>query len=193
MYVLRCIAALPFAVIMTLALFLLMAAMIRQPIVEWAPPKPFEKIVVTAKPRPESDPLVAPPKPVEEKMPETIIRNALPGEKPGVPFELPKPQPGGGTEIDITGPVGGVVIQVRPAYPERCRARGAQGSILVQFDVAPDGSVINPVILESTDSCFDRTVLKTMSGWKYAPAVRNGVPVVRYGLVERFSFQLEDE
>lgn len=190
MYILRWITGTPIAALVTAALFAMMAAMISQPVDGWTTPKPRERIVITRE-------LVDPPpfspktvRPVPEKQPPIEIQKTDRGGKPTETFEAPTQ-----TTVDTdpragTGLIAAPLIRVAPAYPERCRARGAEGAVLVQFDVAADGSVINPVIIESADSCFNRTVLRAVSGWKYPPAMRAGKPAPRYGIVERFSFQL---
>lgn len=83
-------------------------------------------------------------------------------------------------------------VRIAPQYPQACQSRAAQGVVLVQFDVAPDGSVVNARIIESADRCFNKTVLRTVAKWKYPPAQRNGRAVMRRGVVERFNFQLTE-
>ncbi len=192
MYALRWIAGTPVAALVTAALFVLMAALIRQPLGDLPKPKPLPQIKITldfveqppAKPKP--------PKRIEEMQPPLEIQHAGRSDKPTVTIAPPDHTP---TTVD-PGNGGGVIvtpiIRIAPPYPERCRSRGAEGAVLVQFDVAADGSVVNPRIIESADSCFNRTVLKVVSGWKYPPAMRNGAPAPRYGLVERFSFRLAE-
>ncbi len=193
MHILRWITGTPIAALVTAALFVMMAAMIRPPVDGWTTPKPrnpieiTQKIIETPIPRPR---LV---EPVKEKQPPIEIQNTTAGEKPTLQYEVPNHTPDNTNPGDGAGIIVAPLIRVAPAYPERCRARGAEGSVLVQFDVAADGSVASPMIIESSDSCFDRTVLKAVSGWKYPPASRNGKAVPRYGLIERFSFQFEAE
>ncbi len=193
MLALRWIAGTPVAALITAALFAMMAAMISQPVAGWTTPKPTPRIVITRKII-ETRPL--PPKPLpplKEDPPPIEIQPAGAGEKPTIPMETPDHTPAEAGPKGGAGVVVAPLIRVAPAYPERCRARGAEGTVLVQFDVAADGSVVNPVIIESSDRCFDRTVLKAVSGWKYPPATRGGRAAARYGVVERFSFEIEGE
>ena len=192
MYVFRWIAGTPMAALVTAGLFVLMAALIRQPLANLPPPKPLPDIQITAK---LIDPEPLPPKPVEpvkHDPPPLEIQHAGRSDKPTVALETPEHTPKDLDPGQGTGIVVAPLIHIAPQYPERCRSRNAEGEVLVQFDVASDGSVVNPRIIESADSCFDRTVLKAVSGWKYPPAMRNGSPAPRYGLVERFSFQLAE-
>ncbi len=193
MVALRWIAGSPVAALITAPLFLFMASAVSQPIGDLPPSKPALQIKITPEIIETSIHKLTPPRPVPEDQPPIEIKKTIPGEKPVVKSEQPDFTP------DDVGPSGGdnvvvaPLIRVTPAYPERCRSRGAEGDVLVQFDVAADGSVINPRIIESSDSCFDRTVLRTVAGWKYPPARRSGEPAPRYGLMERFSFQITEE
>jgi protein TonB len=84
------------------------------------------------------------------------------------------------------------VFKPAPQYPENCRSRGAQGVVIVEFDVTPEGAVVNPRIVSSADSCLDRTVLRTIASYRYPPTVEDGRPVMRRGVQEVFNFQLTD-
>ena len=48
--------------------------------------------------------------------------------------------------------------------------------ITVSFIIGTDGKVHSPLILESTGSSEDATVLNTIRAWRYRPAMCNGVP-----------------
>ena len=193
MVALRWITGSPVAAFVTALLFLFMASAVSQPIGELPAPKPPLNIKITPdiveSPLPEPKPI----QPIDEKQPPIEIKQTSSVDKPTFESDTLKPTTTSGGKLTINNPVAAPLIRVTPTYPERCRARGAEGEVLVQFDVAADGSVINPRIIESSDSCFDRTVLKTVAGWKYPPAARGGKPAPRYGLVERFSFQIVEE
>lgn len=193
MHALRWIAGSPIAVLVTLGLFFAMAMLIRQPETGWTTPKPIEKIIITRQITETLPGTVEPPKPIEKEQPPIEIERTPAGKKPEIKAEIPQQDIGNEGPGDLTGAVAAPLIRVAPAYPERCRSKGAEGTVLVQFDVAPDGSVVNPTILESDDACFNRTVLRAVSGWKYPPAYRGGAPVTRYGVIERFSFRLAGE
>lgn len=193
MVALRWITGSPVAALITALLFLFMASMISQPMGALPAPRPVLEIKITPDFVETPIPRPTPPRPVPEEQPPIEIKKTTSGEKPFVKSEQPDFTP------DDVGPSGdntvvvAPLIRVTPGYPERCRSRGAEGEVLVQFDVAADGSVVNPRIIESSDPCFDRTVLRTVAGWKYPPASNGGKPAPRYGLVERFSFQITEE
>ena len=54
-------------------------------------------------------------------------------------------------------------------YPTRARDRGRTGSVVVQFSIAPDGSVSSPVVLEELPP-----------RWDFGPAALEAVMVTRY-------------
>ncbi len=188
----RWIFGLPFAALITAGLFMLMAALIDRPSVDLAQPQENAKIQILAQKRTPLDPLTTKPKELAKDPPETIIPSAPPQ---GIPKGVPVGPPKKTNPVDLgrdRGQISTPVIKHAPPYPEACRGRAAEGSVLVQFDVTPEGGVVNIQILQSDDSCFNRTVRKTVSKWKYPPAYRNGRPITRYGVMERFSFQLTD-
>lgn len=189
----RMIFSLPFAALVTAGLFAMMAGLIAQDNGELPPLVQSPDIQILAEDPPEGvKPNSEKPRKINEEMPETIIPPTLPGEKPkGIPIR-PNPEP-----VEIEPPAGpggmsGPVIRTSPVYPEACRGRSAQGVVLVQFDVTPEGNVVNIRIIESANACFNRTVRNTVSKWKYAPAYQNGRPVMRYGVVEQIRFELTD-
>ncbi len=189
----RWILGLPFAAIVTTALFFFMAGMIdRDMPIEPIKQTPALELLVKTKdstldPKPDIEPPI-----LTEDPPEPIIETTPPGPKPdptpGVPTKrIEDPTRQAGPNLIIAP-----IIRYKPQYPESCRARGAEGDVLVQFDVTPEGRVVNVRIIESADPCFNRTVRSTVAKWKYPPAIEDGRATMRYGVLERFSFQLEE-
>ncbi|MEO0398617.1 MAG: TonB family protein [Pseudomonadota bacterium] len=190
---LRLFVAIPIAALVTLALFLFMQSMIDQE-PELSQPRVIPEIVITAKPpepigiTPEPVDIPEPPAPpvIDEKMtvdPPTGVTSPGPG-----PVE---PPPDGLTIIGSPGG-GNAIVTIAPQFPERCKSRSANAAVIVEFDVSETGEVVNPRIIASDDSCFDREVLRTILRWKFAPEVENGKPVAQRGLRRVFRFQLED-
>jgi protein TonB len=179
------IFGLPLAAAITAGLFVMMSAMIRQDPTLLPPAPPFDPEILATIPEPEArsrtrpDPRerIEPPPPVDKKW---IEKEPRPGGGGGgvIPGGEPK-------DFDLP-PVGFArpIIKVPPAYPEQCRSAGAEGTVIVQFDVTDAGEVVNVRIISSAHRCFDRAVIKAVSGWKY-PAER------RVGVTETLTFQLE--
>ncbi len=186
----RWLFGVPGAALVTAALFLAMAFMIRQEATLGKSQTPEISILAKLDPTPPGKrpptrrPPIAAPDPVRIDFPE---RGVGPD---GVISEIP-------TGPDRTiGPIiipGAMhpVVRIPPPYPDNCRSRGAQGVVIVEFDVTAEGDVVNPRILSSADGCLDRTVLSTIQKWKYPPPEQDGRPVARRGVREVFNFQLE--
>ncbi len=191
MLLFRWIIGLPAAALVTAGLFFMMAELIKEKDVDLPSARETPDLRVTAEEPDKRPTITKPPRPVPaDQQPETIIDNSQKSERPGTGDFFPDPtavnvDPGDGT-MPITAPA----VRITPAYPERCRSKGAHGVVTVQFDVTPEGNVTNPRIIESPDRCFDRPIRNAVSKWKYPPASsRLGM---RYGMVETFSFQLVD-
>jgi len=60
--------------------------------------------------------------------------------------------------------------------------------VTISFIIGTDGRVHSPLVLESAGPGEDRTVLHTVSSWRYRPAMCNGVPTEAEGKIE-FSSQ----
>ena len=185
----RWIVGAPFAGIVTAGLFLLMAFLIREKPVDLPPPIESLRVKITAEitdtpindPKPPTDRLKQKPPETEMDFP-PVDRTGGPTIDPG-PFEIERNPP---TDRGVgVGPT----IRIAPPYPETCRSRGIEGLVVVEFDVTPEGNVVNPRVVDTPNACFTRPILKAVSNWKYAPAGGGGM---RYGVIERFNFQLED-
>ncbi len=187
----RMIFGLPGAAIITALLFLAMGLMIKQDSPPVAPVEPPDiSILPEQKP---SEPERKPPmREINQAPPLVEIVFAPPSDKPGpTPIEkIPGPNIDGGGPIENwygTPPT----IRIAPIYPENCRARGAQGVVMVEFDVTADGAVVNPRVIASEDSCLDRAAINTITKWKYTPQTDSqGRPVAQRGLRQSFNFQL---
>jgi TonB family protein len=77
-----------------------------------------------------------------------------------------------------------------PPYPQSAHRRGIAGSVVVAFDVLPDGKVANPKIVEGPEE-FHETVLKTALTWRFQPATLGGKPVA-HRRTKTIKFNLED-
>lgn len=85
------------------------------------------------------------------------------------------------------------VVLVQPQYPQRALARGIEGYVVVGFDIAPSGAVVNPEVIEaSPPGVFDRAALNAVKKFKYKPKVIDQRAVATGGLLHRIVFELED-
>jgi periplasmic protein TonB len=83
-----------------------------------------------------------------------------------------------------------LILNPTPSYPPAARRRSLEGHVLVEIRILKDGSVADPVIVESVGSpLFADEVLKVIAAWRYQPASLGGVPVERVQRV-RFLFKI---
>lgn len=86
------------------------------------------------------------------------------------------------------------LVRIPPQYPQRCmdRARDTE-TVVLEFDVTPEGSVVNPEVLDSTNSCFNRAAIRAVQRWRYNPKVVDDVAQPRFGVRTAIDFTLEGE
>ena len=70
------------------------------------------------------------------------------------------------------------LVRVPPSYPRRAARQQVEGFVTVEFTIAKDGSVKDPVVIDSAPSrIFDRVALRAIVQWKFKPRTRDGRPV----------------
>jgi protein TonB len=84
------------------------------------------------------------------------------------------------------------IVRVAPVYPSRALSRGLEGFVDMSFTVTATGSVINPIVLQSTSSMFERAATRAVVKFKYKPRVVDGIPVEVPGVKTRITFELQD-
>ena len=84
------------------------------------------------------------------------------------------------------------IVQVAPQYPRRAAERGLEGYVLLEFTVTRQGTVRDPVVIDSSSSMFDRAAIDAVMRFRYRPRVIDGEPVEVPGVRFRITFQLED-
>ncbi|MGI9273185.1 MAG: energy transducer TonB [Woeseiaceae bacterium] len=103
------------------------------------------------------------------------------------------------TDANIGGP-GGMniaegdylpIVRVAPVYPARALSRGLEGHVDLSFTVTQTGTVINPIVVFSTSSLFERAATRAVLKFKYKPRVVDGVPVDVPGVKTRITFKIE--
>ena len=84
------------------------------------------------------------------------------------------------------------IVRVEPIYPTRAASRGVEGYVIVEFTVTSNGSVVDPVVVESEpSSIFNSAAERAVLKWKYKPRVVDGTPVDVPGVRTMLTFQLE--
>jgi len=117
-------------------------------------------------------------------------RPALDGVRAAVPELNVKLNVGAGFNPDRDAQP---LVRIQEAYPERCMTRAkAKESVVVEFDVTPEGTTTNVRVVDSSNSCFNSSVVKSVQRWKYQPKIvdnkaewrRSVQTVITYELTE---------
>lgn len=79
-----------------------------------------------------------------------------------------------------------------PAYPFAALRNGREGWVMLSFVVAEDGTVVEPMIENSSGvQEFELAALDAVRNWRYAPATRNGQAVEHSMMNSRIRFQFD--
>jgi protein TonB len=84
------------------------------------------------------------------------------------------------------------LVRVNPQYPSRAVSRGIEGWVTLEFTITAAGTVVDPVVIESSSSLFHSASLRAIKKWKYNPKIVDGKPVERPGVRVRLDFELDE-
>ena len=77
------------------------------------------------------------------------------------------------------------------AYPEEARSQGVEGFVVVRYDVAADGRVVNArVVRAEPPDLFDDAALSSVRSWRFNAALVDGVPPSTKGVESTVTFKL---
>tara|TARA_R110000868_G_scaffold57591_5_gene177859 strand:- start:6231 stop:7478 length:1248 start_codon:yes stop_codon:yes gene_type:complete len=80
-----------------------------------------------------------------------------------------------------------------PRYPEGAAMGGLDGLVMVRFDITAQGRPDNiEIVAAAPGGVFDQAVTRAMRSWQYEPAIIDGEPVRREGVLTRFAFTMCD-
>ena len=68
------------------------------------------------------------------------------------------------------------VFRPDPAYTDEARAAGLEGSVVLEFEVNAEGLAQNIKVIKGLGMGLDEQAVKTLSQWKFRPAIRDGKP-----------------
>lgn len=89
------------------------------------------------------------------------------------PLPGPAPIQDSGADIELIP-----LVRVPPRYPRQAARRQVEGFVKVEFTIAQDGSVQDPIVIDSAPSqVFDTAALQAIRQWKFKPRTRAGKPV----------------
>jgi len=191
---------LPFAAIITVALFLLMRSLIDigpVPVIEAEETPPIEMNVEVDDREPDRTPPLDAVEPVEPPPPvrTSEVEPAVPDA--GNPVENFTAPPVDRPDLgDLSGPfrVDGdptPTVRVNPVYPDIMAQRGIEGQCTMMFDIMPNGRTSNVRALNCTHRGFERASIRAIENWRYDPQIRNGEPVIYRGASTQLIYELE--
>lgn len=84
------------------------------------------------------------------------------------------------------------LVRVAPVYPRRALLDGLEGYVIVEFTVTAMGTVSDVRIVESTHRVFEAAAIEAARKFKFRPRVVAGQAVEQHGLLNKFTFELDD-
>ena len=86
------------------------------------------------------------------------------------------------------------IVKVAPIYPQRALSRGIEGFCVVQYTVTRNGTIRDPVVVESmcTSSLFQNASLQAAHKFKYKPRVIDGQAVEVPGVQNKFTYEITE-
>lgn len=190
----------PVAAVVTVALFMLMQALIRTELVPIAPREDRPHFVIAEYVVP-YDPVRPHPDAIEDPVPPPEIPE-LDADRAD-PDSQVEPVPFGPVVIDTPGGEGfdardvafvhdpGPIVRVPPTYPPQRLAAGDEGDCLVRFDVLGSGAPANVRVL-ACDPGFERASIAAVERWRYNATDRVGPgEIALRGLTTQLEYRLD--
>jgi protein TonB len=85
------------------------------------------------------------------------------------------------------------LVRIPPQYPQRCMSRAESlEAVTVEFDVTPEGNVVNPRVINTTNSCLNRAAMRAVERWRYNPKIVDNVAEPRLGVRTTIEFRLDE-
>ncbi len=192
----RWMAAIPLAVIVTLAIMTMMERLVWSDIA--APQEPTTVIF--------DDPVYV-EEIIETRTNIEIVEKAIVEDAP----DLPTPSdlevdegistvPSMSVDVDLGRDAGGIGFSgfpiaqflVSPRYPNRAASKGLEGYVDVRFDVTALGTTANiSVTGAQPEGVFEKSALAAVKRWRYQPKTVDGKAVEYPGMTQRIVFQME--
>lgn len=195
--IVRLLVGVPGAVLVTGGLFLFMAAMIRQEVRLNEPEDPrninitaqLDDTDLTQANREFRRPTLDAPPPPPPAVNDPSNRPALDGVSAQIPTIEANLNIGSGFNPDRDAQP---LVRIPPQYPERCMSRADETeTVVVQFDVTPEGQTTNITVIDTSNSCLNRAAIRSVERWKYQPKITDNVAEWRRGVQTAVTFRLE--
>ena len=84
------------------------------------------------------------------------------------------------------------VLRIEPKYPVQAAQDRIEGSTILQFDIAKDGTTDNIKVIESfSQQVFDKVSITALEQWKYKPRIQGGQAQRQTGLKVQLDFRMD--
>ncbi|MBU3001939.1 M56 family metallopeptidase [Paraglaciecola arctica] len=84
------------------------------------------------------------------------------------------------------------VTRIEPKYPVKAAQNNQEGSVILQFDIAKDGSTENVKVLESfPQQVFDKVSVAALKQWIYKPRIQGGQAQRQTGLTVQLDYRMD--
>ena len=70
-----------------------------------------------------------------------------------------------------------IVHRVPPVYPAEAKKNPVDGSVVLEATIMTDGTPENVRVVKSLRADYDQSALDAVKDWRFAPAMKNGVPI----------------
>lgn len=200
----RFLAALLLALLVTLGLFYLMQSLItggegavseppRGSVLDFVRIKPDESVQEKER---------KPPRPPEPEQPPPDLpqpqMESMDAEQSDSGFDFSTQvsadsQLSGGLGLDTSDGEYLPIVKVQAVYPRRAMQRGIEGYVVVEFTVTRSGTVRDPRVVEAQpEGIFNQAAMDAVLKFKYKPRVVDGEPVEVEGVRNRMTFEMGD-
>ena len=193
----RLIIGVPGAILVTGFLFLFMAAMIKQDprlneaedAIDLNITAQLDDTDLNAANKEFKRPTLDAPPPPPPAVNDPSNRPALDGVRAEIPNIDPGLNIGSGFNPDRDAQP---LVRIPPNYPERCMGRASEReTVLLEFDVTPEGQTTNIRVVDSSNSCLNRAAVRSVERWKYQPKIVDNQAQPRRGVQTVVTFILE--
>jgi TonB family protein len=84
-------------------------------------------------------------------------------------------------EIGVTNPR--LLTKVQPGYSSAARQLGVEGAVLLKIVIMLDGTASNITVVNSLGYGLDEQAIEAVRQWKFSPATKDGIPVLKTATV----------
>ena len=153
----------------------------------------FLRSVPEQEPPPHRPIRVDPPPPAEPPPQTREWRHTSTGSYGEGIYEQTPPSVGVGPREATESRLAIPLLRQAPDYPQRLRARGIEGWVVVSFTITETGATADAVVLDSNPpGAFDAAALRAIARYKYHPQLIAGRPVAMPGVALRIVFEMDE-